>query len=210
MHEPVLSSRRETAGSITSDEAASIAPGGMGPERYVQCLSPEMQALAAMVSRVAVTSAPVLICGETGVGKSMLARQVHEYSPRGDAPLVVLHAVTATADAVNCLSTLGGHTVLLEEIGELAPAVQDSLVCLLNSASTDAGFRLLATTSQDIDALATRKILRSDLRYRIDVVRLEIPPLRQRPADVVFLAGHFLAFTSSVPSSPSVWTPATH
>ena len=165
-------------------------------ERYLPCVSPQMQALAAVVARVAATAVPVLICGETGTGKSTLAQQVYEDSPRRGAPLVVLQAATATADMVNGLAALDGQTVLLEEAGELAPAAQDTLVRLLNTAPTDGGFRLLTTSSQDLGALANRKVLRADLLYRIDVVRLEIPPLRLRPEDVVFLAEHFLALAA--------------
>jgi DNA-binding NtrC family response regulator len=161
--------------------------------RYLPCVSPQMQALAAVLSRVAATAAPVLICGETGTGKSTLAQQVHEDSPRRGAPLLVLHGATTTVDAVNALTGLEGQTVLVEEVSDLAPAVQDSLVRLLNTATSDTGLRLLSTTSQDLGALATRKVLRADLLYRIDVVRLDIPSLRQRPDDITFLAEHFLA-----------------
>ncbi len=155
-----------------------------------------MQALSAVLARVAATTAPVLICGETGTGKSTLAQQVYQDSPRRAAPLIVLQAATASAAAVNELTALAGQTVLLEEISELAPAAQDALVRLMNTARTDAGFRLLTTSSQDVGALASRKVLRADLLYRIDVVRLEIPPLRQRPDDIVFLAEHFLALAA--------------
>jgi len=171
--------------------------GSLQPqERYLPCVSPQMQALAAVLARVAATGAPLLICGETGTGKSTLAQQVHEDSPRRSAPLVVIHAATATVDAVNALAAVDGHTVLVEEVSDLAPAVQDSLVRLLNTTPTDAGWRLISTTSQDLVALATRKVLRADLLYRIDVVRLDIPPLRQRPDDIAFLAEHFLALAA--------------
>jgi len=174
-----------------------LIPGSLEPpERYLPCVSPQMQALAAVLSRVAATTAPLLICGETGTGKSTLAQQVREDSPRRNAPLVVLHGATATVDAANALGSLDGHTVLVEEVSDLAPAVQDSLVRLLNTTPTDTGLRLISTTSQDLVALAARKVLRADLLYRIDVVRLEIPPLRQRLDDIAFLAEHFLALAA--------------
>lgn len=172
------------------------APDALEETRYLPCVSSQMQALAAVLSRVAATAAPVLICGESGTGKSTLAQQVHEDSPRRGAPLVVLHGATTTVDAVNALFGIEGHTVLVEEVSDLAPAVQDSLVRLLNVATSDTGLRLLTTTSEDLAALATRKALRADLLYRIDVVRLDIPPLRQRPDDIVFLAEHFLALAA--------------
>jgi DNA-binding NtrC family response regulator len=183
--------------STIHEQEPRLIPGALeAHERYLPCVSPQMQALAAVLARVAATAAPVLICGETGAGKSTLAQQVHEDSPWRGAPLVVLQAATATAAAVNGLTALAGQTVLLEEVSELAPVVQDTLVRLLNTAATDGGFRLLTTSSQDVGALASRKVLRADLLYRIDVVRLEIPPLRQRPDDVVFLAEHFLALAA--------------
>ena len=182
--------------TIHEHDPRLIPVGLQAQERYLPCVSPQMQALTAVLARVAATTAPVLICGETGTGKSTLAQQVYEDSPRRSAPLAVLQAATATADAVNDLAALDGQTVLLEEVSELAPAVQDALVRLLNTARTDGGFRLLTTSSQDVAALASRKVLRADLLYRIDVVRLDIPPLRQRPEDIVFLAEHFLALAA--------------
>jgi len=183
-------------GTIHEHDARPISSAPEPRERYLPCVSPQMQALAAVLSRVAATAAPLLISGETGTGKSTLAQQVHEDSPRRGTPLVVLQASSTTVDAVNALAALDGHGVLIEEISELAPAVQDSLVRLLNTAPTESDLRLISTTSQDLVALATRKVIRADLLYRIDVVRLEIPPLRQRPADIIFLAEHFLALAA--------------
>lgn len=183
--------------STIHEHGARPIPSSPEPqERYLPCVSPQMQGLAAVLARVAATAAPLLISGETGTGKSTLAQQVHEDSPRRSASLVVLHAATATVDAVNALAALDGHSVLIEEVSELAPAVQDSLVRLLNTIAADHDMRLISTTSHDLVALAARKVLRADLLYRIDVVRLEIPPLRQRPDDIAFLAEHFLALAS--------------
>ena len=161
-------------------------------QRYLPCVSPQMQTLAASLARVAATEAPVLICGETGSGKSTLARQVYEDSPRRGLPLLVLHSAAATAEAVDGLLGLGEQTVLLEEIGELAPSVQDSLVRVLSGVRARGGLRLITTTSGDLTALTRRHGMRADLLYRLDVVRLEIPPLRHRSEDIIFLAEHFL------------------
>jgi DNA-binding NtrC family response regulator len=151
-----------------------------------------MQGLAAGLARVAATEVPVLIGGETGSGKSTLARQVHEDSPRRNTPLVVLHSPTTTLEAVDELASLGAVNVLIEEVGELSAQVQDALVRVLSMQPRRSGIRLIATTSRDLNELTQRHGLRADLLYRLDVVRLDIPPLRQRPDDIIFLAEHFL------------------
>jgi len=161
-------------------------------ERYLPCVSPQMQTLAASLSRVASTDVPVLICGETGSGKSALARQLHEDSPRRSAPLVVVLGGTARPETIDSLAQLAARTVVLEEVGALVPAAQDSLVRLMVEQQLRAGVRLITTTSCDLGVLAARQSLRADLLYRLDVVRLDIPPLRQRREDVIFLAEHFL------------------
>jgi DNA-binding NtrC family response regulator len=162
-------------------------------ERYLPCVSPQMQLLAASMSRVAATAVPVLICGETGSGKSTLARQLHEDSPRRSAPLVAVLGATARPEVIDGLAQLADRTIVIEEVGELVPAAQDSLVRLLAEQQLRAGVRLITTTSSDLAGLVARRSLRADLLYRLDVVRLDIPPLRQRREDIVFLAEHFLA-----------------
>jgi len=161
-------------------------------ERYLPCVSAAMQALAASVARVAATDVPVLICGEIGSGKSTLARQICEDSPRRGAP-IILQCATATPEVIAGLAQVSDRCVLLEEIGELAPGAQDSLVCLLAAQPPRNGVRLITTSNRDLGELTERHGMRTDLRYRLDVVRLDIPPLRQRREDIIFLAEHFLA-----------------
>jgi DNA-binding NtrC family response regulator len=162
-------------------------------ERYLPCVSPQMQLLAASMSRVGATAVPILICGETGSGKSTLARQLHEDSPRRSTPVVVVAGATAKPEVIDGLAQLAERTIVIEEVGELVPAAQDSLVRLLAEPQLRAGVRLITTTSSDLGGLVARQSLRADLLYRLDVVRLDIPPLRQRREDVIFLAEHFLA-----------------
>ena len=164
-----------------------------GSGHYLPCVSSQMQALAASLARVAATDAPVLICGETGTGKTTLARQVHEDSPRRNEPLIILQGAGATADLLDRLASSAPATVLIEEVGELIPSLQDGLVRVLSLQTSQPGrLRFLTTTSRNLNELARRRGLRADLVYRLDVVRLEIPPLRQRPEDILFLAEHFL------------------
>lgn len=159
-------------------------------DQSVQCVSAPMRQLAAAVVRIAVTNIPVLITGETGTGKSTLARNVHRQSAARAAPLVVLHGATTSADAISKLLHLAQRAVLFEEVGELAPGAQDSLVGVMAAAGP--GLRFIATSSCDLNELVARQVMRADLLYRLDVVRLDIPPLRERLDDVMPLAEHFL------------------
>lgn len=165
-------------------------------DRFLPCVSAQMQGLAASLARVAATEVPVLVVGETGTGKSTLARQIYEDSPHRSGPLLVVHSPTATVASVDAQLSGGASTILIEEVGDLTPPVQDALVRILSQQPARGGLRLLATTSRELGVLAERHSLRADLVYRLDVVRLEIPPLRQRPDDVIFLAEHFLALTA--------------
>jgi DNA-binding NtrC family response regulator len=161
-------------------------------ERYLPCVSPKMQVLAASLSRVAATQVPVLICGETGSGKSALARQLHEDGPRREAPLVIVLGATARPGNIDDLAQLADRTIVIEEVGDLVPAAQDRLMRLLTEQHPRRSLQLITTTSCDLAALVARQSLRADLLYRLDVVRLDIPPLRQRREDIIFLAEHFL------------------
>jgi len=175
--------------------ASSVPLQDESPHRFLPCVSPQMQALTATMARVAAANVPVLICGETGSGKSALAQQLDEDRPQRSAPMLVLHSASATADAVDELSQMSERTILFEEVGELAPSVQDSLIRLLADASRRA-LRFICTSSVDLAALTERHGMRADLRFRLDVVRLAIPPLRQRPQDIIFLAEHFLTIAA--------------
>jgi DNA-binding NtrC family response regulator len=106
----------------------------------------------------------------------------------------VLQSASTTPEAVAALSALSGQAVLLEEVGELSPRAQDTLVRVL--AGSRGALRFISTTSRSLTDLAARQVLRSDLLYRLDVVRLDIPPLRQRPEDILFLGSHFLALAA--------------
>jgi DNA-binding NtrC family response regulator len=181
------------------DREFETAHGGLHgaepPGQYLPCVSEPMRALAAIVARVAASDVPVLICGETGSGKSTLARQIFQDSPRHGAALVVLHAATATVEAVEALAQRADRTVLIEEVGELSPSAQDRLMHVLGSGSAGT-LRFITTSSRDPAEISARGALRTDLFYRLDVVRLEIPPLRRRPADIVFLAQYLLALAA--------------
>src|SRR5215470_1237443 len=176
--------------------ASSMAAGGRRvsardvSESYLPCVSPRMQQITARLAAVAATDLPVLIRGEPGTGKSTLAQQLHQDSAHHGTPLIELECAAATSSMVDGLVQCPERTVLLEGIEELRPSEQNRLVCALDPPKPMA--RLIVTTSDDPAALVARRRLRADLLYRLDVIRLDIPPLRQRPDDIIFLAGHFL------------------
>ena len=181
-----------------------------------------MQELLRTVARVARTDASVLITGETGTGKDVLARLVHELSPRARGPLVVVscgaipegmierelfgHAPGAFPGAdearVGLIAQASGGTLVLDELGELPLAAQARLLHVLEERAvapvgaifpTPVDVRVVAVTHRDLDALRAVGKFRDDLFFRVDVVRVEIPPLRAHREDIVALARHFLA-----------------
>ena len=180
-------SQRRLTNARTRDE---ITP----QESLVPCVSPSMRELASRVDTVAVTEAPVLISDEAGTGKSTLAHHIYANSRRRSAPLVILHASEAAGAPFEQLVQPAVRTVLVEEVGELSPDAQSALLRLMTD--PHAPPRLIATTSMDLTDMVARGRLRADLLYRLDVVRLNIPPLRERPEDILVLAQHFLVLAA--------------
>jgi two-component system response regulator HydG len=185
--------------------------------------SPALRELLALVDKVAATPrTTVLIQGESGVGKELVARLVHQRSPRAQAPFVVLDCAALSEPLLEAElfgyepgaftgSAPGGHdgllaaaeggTLLLDEVGELAPALQAKLLRVLQErsyrrvgASRDlpADVRIVAATNRDLDELVDEGRFREDLFYRLNVLSLTVPPLRERREDVPALAAHFL------------------
>jgi two-component system response regulator AtoC len=182
---------------------------------------PKMVDLHDVIRRVARTQVNVLILGETGVGKDVMASLLHELSPRKDRPFLKLNCATfspalleselfghekgaftgATASKVGLLENAGGGTVFLDELGEMPAEVQAKLlhtienreVLRIGSLKPRAiDVRFVAATNRDLEADAARGSFRSDLFYRLDTVQIRVPPLRERPSEVVPLAERFL------------------
>ena len=188
--------------------------------KLIYC-SPEMETLLNTVHRVAPTDATVLITGESGTGKELVARTLHELSERRAEPLVVVDCA-AIADSlidselfgyekgaytgaerrgIGRLAEADGGTILLDEIGELPLAVQSKLLRFVqekqvtpvgSSRSRRVDVRLIAATNRNLEAEAEAGQFRKDLFYRLNVVPLIVPPLRDRPDDILYLAQHFL------------------
>ncbi len=188
----------------------------------IVAVSPKMQEVLATVERVAPTNSTVLLGGESGVGKDLIARAIHEKSRRASGPFV---KINSTAIPENLLeSELFGYekgaftgattskpgkfeladigTLFLDEIGDVPPAIQVKLLRVLQEREFErlggtrtikVDVRLLAATNRDLRAALEEKTFREDLYYRLNVVPIDIPPLRAHKEDIPALANLFLA-----------------
>ena len=184
--------------------------------------SPAMLAVFDMIARVAATDATVLVTAESGAGKELVARAVHRESRRANGPLVAIncaampealleselfgHAKGAFTDAKTARRGLfveaSGGTLFLDEVGEMPLGMQAKLLRALEErkvrpvgGSGEVSFdaRIVTATNRDLESLVAEKLFREDLFYRINVVHIEIPPLRSRGNDVLLLAQAFVA-----------------
>ncbi len=184
--------------------------------------SEKMSALVNMAGRVAPSAATVLIQGETGTGKELFARLIHRASPRARAPFVAVncgaipeglieselfgHEKGAFTGAhqrrIGYFEQADGGTLFLDEIGELPPDVQVKLLRFLQERRfqrvggdrvLDADVRIISATHQDLESRLKDKTFREDLFYRINVIVLNIPPLRERKEDIPELVDHFVS-----------------
>jgi DNA-binding NtrC family response regulator len=180
-----------------------------------------MQEIFATITRVAPTRATVLLAGESGVGKDLIARAIHFHSPRRDRPLVKINCTALPENLME--SELFGYekgaftgaatskpgkfeladtgTAFLDEIGDVPASIQVKLLRVLqereferlgSNVTRHIDVRVIAATNQDLRAALEQGTFREDLYYRLNVVPLNIPPLRDRKEDIPFLANHFL------------------
>jgi len=211
-----------------SAQATGAVPGGgtgtsklRRPARPIVGAHPAMVELFKLVSRVAGTKSSVLIVGESGTGKELIARTIHEASPRRDRAFVAVNCTTLSETLLE--SELFGHvkgaftgaierrpglfleanrgTVFLDEVGDMSLSMQAKLLRVLQEqevkpvGGTDTvpvDVRVVAATHQDLEALTRAGRFRTDLYYRLHVVALHVPPLRERREDIPVLAEHFL------------------
>ncbi len=155
--------------------------------------TPAMQALYRLVAKVMNTELPVLITGESGTGKSLIARAIHDFSDRRTLPFVVAAASDlATLDGPAALiSRARNGSILFDEVGDLDMDAQARIVRMLDS-FTDSGPRVLATSQADLAQRMEAGAFRQDLFYRLGGVSLAVPSLRERVDDIPLLADHFL------------------
>jgi DNA-binding NtrC family response regulator len=182
---------------------------------------PMMKKVHEVVARVAETDATVLVTGESGSGKELIARDVHKRSKRGAGPFIAINCAAmpealleselfghlkgaftdAKAPKRGLFVEASGGTLFLDEIGEMPPGMQAKLLRALEERSvrpiggtTELPFdaRLVTATNRDLESLVESGRFREDLYYRINVVHVELPPLRARGGDVLVLAQHFI------------------
>jgi len=156
--------------------------------------TPAMQALYRLVARVMNTELPVLITGESGTGKSLIARAIHDFSDRRTLPFVVAQAVDLTGvdGPSTLLSRARGGSLVFDEVADYDADAQARIVRMLDMMG-DKAPRIMATSQSDLGARMESGQFRQDLFYRLSGVTLHVPSLRERVDDIPLLAEHFLA-----------------
>ena len=156
--------------------------------------TPAMQALYRLVARVMNTALPVLITGESGTGKSLIARAIHDFSDRRTLPFAVVSAADLQGidGPATALARARGGSVLFDEVGDLPEETQGRIVRMLDSLGDNAP-RIMSTSQTDLLARMEAGAFREDLYYRLGGVNLVLPALRERVDDIPLLASHFLA-----------------
>jgi two-component system nitrogen regulation response regulator GlnG len=172
----------------------ALAPREAGEDLPLVGRTPAMQALYRLVARVMNADLPVLISGESGTGKSLIARAVHDFSDRRSQPFVTAQANDlAGVDGISSLlSRAKGGSLVLDEVADFDDDAQARLVRMLDVMGDHAP-RVMATTQADLSAKMEAGKFRKDLFYRLGGVTLQVPPLRERVEDIPLLAEHFLA-----------------
>jgi len=216
----LFATRRQVVRLSATNEALS-ADAARAAGQMVGTSEP-MQKLVALVTRAAATDTTVHVSGESGTGKELVARMVHDLSPRKAGPFIVVHCASLAETLLE--SELFGHergaftgavkrklgrfeladggTLFLDEIGEISPSIQTKLLRVLQEkeiqrvggeSTLKVDVRLVSATNRDLKVEVEKGRFREDLYYRLVIVPLHIPPLRERPEDIPQLVTHFLA-----------------
>ncbi len=184
-------------------------------------VDPKMKAPVELARKAAASDATVLLLGESGSGKEVISRAIHQWSPRRSGPFIAVNAVALTETLLESelfghekgsftgatdrktgkLEQASGGTLFLDEIGDISPAFQAKLLRVLQEKtfervggtdSIQADVRFIAATNRDLKKNVEEGSFREDLYYRLNVIAITLPPLRERPGDVRTLAEHFL------------------
>jgi two-component system nitrogen regulation response regulator GlnG len=207
------------AASETRVDAAAVGGSGDTPEILGQ--APAMQEVFRAIGRLSQSAASVLITGESGTGKELVARALHRHSPRAAGPFVAINTAAIPKDLLESelfghergaftgaqnlrrgrFEQAEGGTLFLDEIGDMPADLQVRLLRVLadgeyyrvgGHAPLKASVRIIAATHQNLEERVRQGLFREDLLHRLNVVRLRLPPLRERSEDVAPLARHFL------------------
>jgi nitrogen regulation protein NR(I) len=210
------------AGRVMRSTVDMDADPALGKEDALLGRSQAMQDVFKAIGRTAPTDATVLVRGESGTGKELVARAVYQYSQRADKPFLVINCVAipdtlleselfgyergaftgANARRVGKVEQAGGGTLFLDEIGDMPQSIQAKILRLLQEKTierlggrdpVEVDVRIIAATNRDLEAAISEGRFREDLYYRLNVVSLNLPPLRERLEDVDYLTDHFLA-----------------
>ena len=189
--------------------------------------SPRMQHVFELIPTIAESESTVLITGESGTGKGLIAQAIHNQSPRADNPFITVNCgaipdtlleselfgykagafTDARRSKAGRFTLAQGGTIFLDEIGDVSPAIQAKLLRVLQDKvfeplggvqSIKADVRIIAATNMNLRELVQEGRFRTDLYYRINVFRLELPPLRERMEDIPLLVNHFIAKFSAL------------
>ena len=203
----------------------------LGAQQPIVGQSPSLRATLDIIRQAAPSSATVLLLGESGTGKELFARALHEHSPRSGGPFVPINCAAipetileselfgyergAFTGAVQRkegrIERAQAGTLLLDEVGELTPSVQVKLLRFLQegeierlggSGAIKVDCRVVAATNQDLAARVREGKFREDLFYRLNVIQVVLPPLRDRPEDIPLLADHFIVRYSAKNAKP--------
>jgi DNA-binding NtrC family response regulator len=207
--------------ALRRENAALKSTAGVGRETQIIARSPKMQAVLATVDRLRDSDVNLLLLGETGVGKTLVARTVHQEGRRRGMPFLAINCATLTEELL--ASELFGHekgaftgavaakkglvevadtgTLFLDEIGELSPGLQAKLLKVVEEGEfyrvggtrpLHVDVRFIAATNQNVRTLIAEGRFREDLYYRLNVMEIVVPPLRERPEDIRPLCAYFL------------------
>jgi two-component system, response regulator FlrC len=204
-----------------ADLIAAVLAAVSDDNRPLVTRDPSMQSVIALADQVAPSDASILITGESGVGKEVMARYVHKKSRRASRPFISVNCAAipenlleselfghekgsftgAVARRIGKFEEADGGTLLLDEISEMDGRLQAKLLRALQEREIDrvggsrpvkVDIRIIATSNRDLVAAARDGSFREDLLYRLNVMNLRLPPLRERPGDVIALADHFI------------------
>lgn len=219
--ERVIVTVRQTLRLSHALEAEVKLTGKLLDQKKIIGSAPVMIRLDELIDKAAAVSSTILITGENGTGKELVAHQIHYRSSRRAEPLITVNCPAvpselfeselfghvkgaftgALSDRPGRFEAVGSGTLFLDEIGELSPAMQSKLLRVLESGqfekvgsdeTINSTCRLIAATNRDLDQMVTDGSFRQDLFYRLNVINITSPPLRERPGDIGQLVSHFL------------------